>query len=259
MKRTTLKSLIAAIILSVFCLGNWNACDAQTLTEVVETLHESLPISLGQMGEITSISVSGGNLLMECSVDDDVVDIPGLKSQPELMKENMRQWLLGGDSQYGMFFDAISNEGLGLKIQYTGKKTGNQVSCELTNAEIKDRKAHLSEYNPKKQLDFQIEAANKQLPTDEGEGLICTKVVRKGKYVVYYFSCDEATVDMNLMKKLRPTMHAMSLASLNSDEDVSISQFRRSCKRANVGVAYYYIGNKSGKTVKVLIPAKELR
>ena len=259
MKRTTLKSLIAAIILSVFCLGNWNACDAQTLTEVVETLHESLPISLGQMGEITSISVSGGNLLMECSVDDDVVDIPGLKSQPELMKENMRQWLLGGDSQYGMFFDAISNEGLGLKIQYTGKKTGDQVSCELTNAEIKDRKAHLSEYDPKKQLDFQIEAANTQLPTDEGECLICTKVVRKGKYVVYYFSCDEASLDMKLLKKLRPTMHAMSLASLNSDEDVSISQFRRSCKRANVGIAYYYIGSKSGKTVKVLIPAKELR
>ena len=89
--------------------------------------------------------------------------------------------------------------------------------------------------------------------------MICTKVVRKGKYVVYYFSCDEASLDMKLLKKLQPTMRVMALTSLNSDEDASITQLRRSCKRANVGIAYYYIGSKSGKTVKVLIPAKELR
>ena len=38
-----------------------------------------------------------------------------------------------------------------------------------------------------------------------------------------------------------------------------MSELRRACKEAGVGIAYYYVGKKSGKIAKALIPLKDLK
>lgn len=260
MRTPPLKGLLAVILFAVLTLGSGNVCHAQseTLTDVIKSLQENLPISMGWMGEITGISINDGNLLLTCSVDESVIDISKLQKEPDLMKTNMLQWLSGSNYQYGFFFDALTEEDLGLKVLYIGKTSGDSVSCELTTAEIKKRDSFAKNYDPMKHLDLQLQQVNAQMPMKEDEGLTCTKVARKGKYVVYYFLCDEPEYDMKLMKKIQPTMYALALNGLNSD-DVSITQFRRLCIEAKVGIAYYYIGKKSGKTAKVKIPHKDLR
>ena len=258
MKKTTLQHLIAAIILSVFFIGGGNACFGQSknINDVVEEFQSELPLSLGTMGEITSFSISDGNLFMECRVNEDVVDIPSLQNNPSLMKENMRQWLLTPNPQYDVFFDALEDAGLGLKILYIGKESGERVSCELTSTDIKERAAHLSDYDPEKLLDLQIQMANAQLSLENDDEIVCTKIYRKGKYVVYQFLVDDST--HKTLKKVKSYMKDIALKELNSD-DVTISQFRRICKNAGAGIAYCYIGKKSGKKLKILIPAEELK
>ena len=243
MKKTTLQHLIAAIILSVFFIGGGNACFGQSknINDVVEEFQSELPLSLGTMGEITSFSISDGNLFMECRVNEDVVDIPSLKNNPSLMKENMRQWLLTPNPQYDVFFDALEDAGLGLKVLYIGKESGERVSCELTSTKV---------------LDLQIQMANAQLSQENDDEIVCTKIYRKGKYVVYQFLVDDST--HKTLKKVKSYMKDIALKELNSD-DVTISQFRRICKNAGAGIAYCYIGKKSGKKLKILIPAEELK
>ena len=260
MRTPPLKGLLAAILFAMLTLGPGNVCHAQseTLTDVIESLQDNLPISMGLMGEITGISISDDKLLLTCSVDESVIDIPKLKEEPDLIKNNLLQWLSGSNSQYGFFFDALSKENLGMKVLYIGKTSGDSVSGELTPDEIKNREIFAKNYDPVKHLDLQIQQANAQMPMSEDEGLTCTKVAKKGKYVVYYFLCDEPSYDMKLMKKIQPTMYALALNEVNSNE-ASITQFRRICIEAKVGIAYYYIGKKSGKTVKIRIPVKELR
>lgn len=48
------------------------------------------------------------------------------------------------------------------------------------------------------------------------------------------------------------------MAEVNSD-DYLMSELRRACKEAGVGIAYYYVGKKSGKIAKALIPLKDLK
>ena len=260
MIRTTIKNLLAVILLSVFTFGTGTFCygQSESITEIIDGLQSNLPISLGSIGEITDISISDGKLLLTCSVNEEFVDIPALQKDPSLINANMKQWLAGSSAETDFIFDELGSAGLGLKVLYIGKTSGERVSYELSNSEIKDRKTLTADYNPKKTLDLQIAMAKAQLSSTEGEGITCTDIVRKGKYVIYYYLCDESTYDIKLMKKILPTLKAMAVNEVNSN-DVAITQFRRSCKNAGVGIAYYYIGKKSGKTAKVRIPLKDLR
>ena len=262
MKKTTIQHLLAAIIISALFFSGGNACYGQSnnLNEILEELQSELPLSLGTTGEITSFSISDGFLLMECSVNEDVVDIPSLKKNPSLMKESLKQWMLTPNTEYSVMLDALEEAELGLKFSYTGKESGERVSCELTSTEIRERSAHLSDYDPQKLLNLQIELASAQLTQkdlEDGEEIVCTRIYRKGKYVIYEYLADEITIEA--LKMIKPAvLKSLTLDELNSD-DVNISQFRRVCKNAGVGIAYCYIGKKSGKKVKILIPAKELK
>ena len=103
-----------------------------------------------------------------------------------------------------------------------------------------------------------ISETNKSLPAEYGEGMINTKLVREGKYVVYYYMCDEDIYDIDLMNKNLPAMKDMVLEELNSD-NVFLSMFREVCKNAGVGVGYVYVGNRSGKKASCYIPASQLK
>ena len=130
MKKTTIQHLLAAIIISALFFSGGNACYGQSnnLNEILEELQSELPLSLGTTGEITSFSISDGFLLMECSVNEDVVDIPSLKKNPSLMKESLKQWMLTPNTEYSVMLDALEEAELGLKFSYTGKESGERVS-----------------------------------------------------------------------------------------------------------------------------------
>lgn len=107
-------------------------------------------------------------------------------------------------------------------------------------------------------LELMISETNKSLPAEYGEGMINTKLVREGNYVVYYYMCDEDIYDIDLMNKNQSSMKDMVLEELNSD-DVLISMFREICKNAGVGIGYVYIGNRSGKKASQYIPVSLLK
>lgn len=107
-------------------------------------------------------------------------------------------------------------------------------------------------------LELMISETNKSLPAEYAEGMINTKLVREGNYVVYYYVCDEDLYDIDLMNKNLPTMKSMVLEELNAD-DVYISMFREVCKSAGVGVGYVYVGKKSGKKASQYIPVSLLK
>ena len=107
-------------------------------------------------------------------------------------------------------------------------------------------------------LELMISETNKSLPAEYGEGMINTKLVREGNYVVYYYMCDEDIYDIDLMNKNLPSMKDMVVEELNSD-DSYVSLFRGICKDAGVGVGYVYVGNRSGKKASCYIPVSLLK
>ena len=123
-------------------------------------------------------------------------------------------------------------------------------ASSLCNAQSKDENDEM--------LELMISETNKNLPIEYSDGMINTKLVREGDYIVYYYNCDEDLYDIDMMKQNLPTMKDYVLEELNSD-DALTTMFREVCKNAGVGVGYFYIGNKSGKTASFYLPVSLLK
>lgn len=258
MKKTSMQGVFFAFLLSFFFIGMRPVCYGQNqqLVEMVELLQSMTPISMGMMGEVTDITISRGELVMTSSVDESMVNIKKLQENPELLKENMNQMILDKGSSIHFLIDELKDSGLGLRLKYIGKTSGETVSCALTSEELKN--ADYEDNDPDKFLEVQIRVTNAQLPMDYGNGMVNTKVVREGNNVVYYFVCEEPTYDIDLMQRNIPLMRDMILEQVNSN-DASLSMFRQVCKNAGCGISYYYVGKTSGKIAKLIIPVSELK
>ena len=124
-------------------------------------------------------------------------------------------------------------------------------TAECCNAQSKDKSTEA--------LDLIVSVSNSLLPQDYyGNGMVNTKLVVEGDYLVYYYICDEPKYDIDRMSQNIPLMKDAIIAEVNSD-DYLISELRRACKEAGVGIAYYYVGKNSGKIAKVLVPVQDLK
>lgn len=257
MKKIVLKSLMVAILLSVFTFRPAPArAQDVDLNEIVEILQEMLPISMGTLGEMTDIYLEYNELVLVSNVDESIVNIANLQKEPALLKENLRQMVLDEDSSFRFLVDELLKSGKGLRLVYIGKTTGKSVSCAMTSKELKQA-INSGTDDPMKRLEMQIKITNAQLPMDLGNGLVNTKLVKEGNYVVYYYDCDEDMIDIEILQNTT-LMKGMLLEEINSD-DPAISLFRQYCKDAGCGIAYCYVGKTSGKVARILLPVNELK
>lgn len=257
MKKIVLKGLVAAILLSVFTFRPASArAQNVDLNEIVELLQKELPISMGTIGETTDIYIEYNEMVLVSNVDESIVNVTNLQKEPALLKENLKQMVLDENSAFRFLVDELLRSGKGIRLVYIGKTTGKSVSFAMTNREIKQAINNGTD-DPMKRLEMQISVTNAQLPMDFGGGIVNTKLVKEGSYVVYYFDCDEDIINIEALQNTA-LMKELLLKEINSD-DPSISSFRKYCKDAGCGIAYCYVGKTSGKKAKIYILANELK
>ena len=123
-------------------------------------------------------------------------------------------------------------------------------TVEYCNAQTKGKNSE--------KLDLIVSTTRGLLPQDYGNGMVNTKLVVEGNYLVYYYMCEEPKYDIDRMSRNIPTMKSTIMAEVNSS-DYFMSELRKACKEAGVGIGYYYVGKKSGKIAKILVPVSELK
>lgn len=252
------RKLLIIAFLSLVMIGA-SRCDAQNslLEDVVRELNKETPISMGMTGNLTEIAVRNNMLEITAKVDESLVNIESLQSNPELMKENLKLIVQNGDGDMKTLFDLVKKSNKGLKFTYVGNVSGKKVSVSIKHEELKAMSS--APKDPNKLLQAQIDVTNAQLPMDYGNGMVNTKVVREGDYVIYYYQCDEDVLDIEQMQKNVSSMRSVIVDELNNSSDPAFTLFKKMCKDAGAGIGYYYVGNKSGKIAKVHIPADELK
>ena len=252
------RNLLIIAFLSVFMIGT-ASCNAQNhrLESIIRELNKEMPISMGMVGNLTKIDVKNSTLEITATVDESLVNIESLQSNPELMKKNLKLIIQNSDGDMKTAFEEMKKSDLGLKFTYVGNDSGKKASVSLQQNELKA--LSFASKDPNKLLQSQIELTNAQLPMDLGSGMVNTKLVRQGDYVIYYYKCDEDLLDIEQMQANIPLMQNLIVDELNNNNDPTFNMFKKMCKDANVGIGYYYVGDKSGKIAKVLIPVKDLK
>ena len=252
-KLHTLKTTLC-MVLFVTVLGCNNA--SAQITEIIKEFNKQMPMSLGIMGEMTKVSVNGNYFEMTCSVNEDVVNLPALKNNPDLMHDNLVQMVTNSNID-GMDFiiGELVKSKLGMKMTYIGKTSRAQVTATLNANEIKQRSNQSSSKNPIELLDSQIRLTNIQLPMDLGNNMTLDRMVREKNYLVYYYSWTDDMVDLlNLSKDEMKTEIKKSLKS----DDPSFVMMKNMCKDAGIGMAFCYVGRETGKKCTIRVSYKEL-
>lgn len=233
---------------------------SSNLKSMVRVLNDQMPMSMGVVGDMTEISINKDYLEFTATVDESIINIEALKSQPELIKENIRLFFLNKDENMRVLLDELVPAGVGLKLTYVGRDSGNKVSTMLTLEELKDlSNSERDEKDPLALLEAQLRLTNAQLPNDLGNGMVNTKMVLEGDYVVYYYICDEDQYDIDSMKENIPLLKQLLIHELNDNKDPTIAVLRQICKDANKGIAFTYQGETTGKKASIMIPVEELK
>lgn len=107
-------------------------------------------------------------------------------------------------------------------------------------------------------LQKEVDAIQKDLPMDMGDGMTMTAVVLEGDYLVYTAEIDEDIMGEEMMDFFIENSDMLKASMLEEDDDPDIQELAKMCKERNKGIAYKFVGSKSGKNLTVKIESNEL-
>lgn len=232
----------AVIAIGMVACNNKNS----RLYQIAEEANKQCPLSLGVMGELSSIEFDGTDMVYNATVPDDYLDL--IEQNKELSKQGGLQALVSDNENVDELLKELEAANAGLKYVFIGKESGRKVTFLLTLEEIKQAKANPTD--PMAFLNQQVEAINEQCPMVIAEGMEMTRVYVGEASVVYVYDVDEDILSMEEMEANSSELQAsldQYLALMWSD--AAGKAFLQACKNAGKTIAYSYQGQQSGKTL----------
>ena len=233
------------------------SCGESKLQKIVEASNMECPISMGTMGEVTSIELEDGNVVFNYSVNENIVNIDFLNENPDMMKRNAAIMFKNPTGDIKVMFDALEEENAGLVMRYKGKSSGKIVSISLSRKEIAELGNSTEEKDPEAALEVQVETTNAQCPMQIAPGMVITHLSIEGNFVVYNVECDENSYSIAAIRSNKEQAKQGINNSIDPS-DPTMAMFIKICKDAEKGIAYKYIGDTSGDACIIKISVSEL-
>lgn len=234
------------------------SCSKTKLQIQLELANKQCPISLGEMGEISGITYEDNVVTFNYEMNEEYIDFDQIKANSTAMKENVIIFLQNSEGAIKNLIAEIKNDGAGLAMAYKGKQSGKTFTITLTPEEIASMsEASQADTEPASALDALLKNANMQLPREDAQGMITEKIVVEGDYVVSMIKVDEeiySIADLNAGKELTKEILKETLKGMGPVVDHEMKVY----KNAGKGIAYKYIGNKSGEVYLIEIAASDL-
>lgn len=255
---------IAAIVLCVgslvfSCKSNSKA--SSEMEQIVKEINKQCPISAGMMGDITSAQIDGDNVVFTFSCEEDFINIESLQQNQASVKYGIIQtFATMKDGNVQFLMNELEKAGMGITYKLVGKDSGKQLEVSVSADEIKNvKQGNAGDGDPDALLETNIKLTNAQCPMSLGQGLVMTQVIREGDNVVYIYDADEDVVSIDALKTSEDMVLEMLRNELkNSSSDPSMAGFLKICRSAGVGIAYRYVGTKTGKSATFFIGADEI-
>lgn len=232
------------------------SCNNSELAEFADYFNSKCPQSIGEVGEITCCEYDDENIIMTLSVNEEFMDIDAISKNEEMWKKNALISIQNTEAMHELS-NLLEKAEAGLTYKYIGKKTKKQCTLHLNSEDIA-KISQTKETDPLAFLQAQMNITKMQLPISVDEGMLWTSLELKGKYVEYYYECDEDYWDMKELKNCGSDMKQEILESYNDKEDKEMQMLKKSLKDANMGCKYKYVGKKTKKSFTITIEPSEL-
>ena len=245
---------VAAVSVLMFA-----SCSGKSkLQEAVKSINDACPASMGMIGEMTSAEIDGDNVILTMSVDEQYINLEGLKNNPEVHKANMKAVFRTPSDDMKELIEALKEANSGITFVYVGKTSGRKVSVSLTSKEMQSM-GNEEDEDPDAALDAQIAIANAQVPVQVDEITTLVQVTREPGVVAYLYEIDEQRASMEQLENAREVMASMLVEALQTQRnEVSSRYFMEICHKTGVDFLYRYRGSTTGQIVEILIPSADI-
>lgn len=260
MKRIKLLLLLLAMTLCV------NAAWSQTehvmtkeeLRQITIETNARLPISMGQMMELSSMSLSESELLITIGVNDAFGTFAQAAKRPADQLKESAIMALGtiGDEDMSAMVRAVAANGLNLHIVYAVVGTDTKVGVLLTPSDL--QKIMQMDKSPLAFLEQMVKSSQQSLPMSMGNGLTMIELKMSDHRFEYVFQIDESIQSMNVMMQQEAAVRQAMEQMLGRGNDVTVVMQLSAMVECGMDLVYTYIGSVSRKKLSIAIPSKRL-
>lgn len=237
------------------------SCQEAKLKAAIAIAQKQCPISLGEVGEISSITYGNSKVVYTFSMNEEYTNIDVFQKNPEMLKSSVKTMFANPDKNVKEMLELVIQCDASLKLIYVGKDSGKKATCEIMAAELKDllnSKQDKSESDQAK-LKSQIEMANLQFPMKASEEVTIEKMELTNESAIYICRVDEELCDINSIEKNSETIKQDVIETLSDKADLATQRFLEVCLKCNKNLVYRYIGNQTGNQYDVVISLTELK
>lgn len=259
--RKIIKYLGGVMLLTCLSLLLLTGCNQQSkLKLAVEVANTQCPISIGSVGEISSITFDSADVTYHMLINEDNLDLNALEKNPGTMKSTVTALFRNPKAEVEKILKMIVATESGIKFVYKGEKTEKEVEYYLGVEDLKDiLKQNITEKKSDKSgLEEMVNVTNVSCPIAIDEATTLNKLTIEADKVVYNYTVDEKIVNITAMKENRERMKQTIKGSLKMAEP-SLRKFLETCVKDNKGLAYRYVGNTSKKSIEYIFTVAELK
>ena len=249
------KILSLAVLLVVAAV--FVSCGKSRLAAAVEKANKDCPVSLGMMGEMTSMEMVGDDVMITYSLDESLVNISFIASNKEMLKDNAMEMFSSPKGDLKTVLEELSRADAGLVLRFVGRDSEERADIRLDSKEIKLLLDGDVQKDPHAVLKGQVDITNKQCPMKIETGMTITHLTLEDGCVVYNVECDENLYSIAQIRANIVEARESIVEALKSD-DPSVKVFVDVCKEAHCDIAYRYVGDSSGDTCLVKVSCDEL-
>lgn len=255
MKYNIFKQVWIAIIIVLSC----GYIQAQTYSDVkaaVAELNTEMPLSIGPMGELTSVAIDGQYVVLRMEVNSggSLNSFSAQEYKKNLL--SLFSLLCLADEDMSSAFKALINVKMGMKISILDEKTrASLASVTITLEELKQGIS--SEPDPHQLLLYLAKASNASYPMTIYGMTITSSEVFNG-YFITNVIIDESQYDFDAFKQQKETMKKAMLDNIKEGSDMSVMLILMLCYMDELGYAYDYVGSNSKQRIRIGFTAEEV-
>ena len=186
----------------------------QKLRDDIRMANTQCPVSLGILGEITSITYEDGLLLFSYEINEDIFNIATLSEDRRAMKENLKTMLSNPQGQVRNLMQMVIDADSKMKVTMRGKTTDAVASVTLNASELEELMD--AEVSPHEKLVMSINSTQPQLPLDADVGMKITELFLEGSDVVYVIKCDDSMYDISAFRENESLVRSTMLNNISN-------------------------------------------
>lgn len=249
MKKTFSNIIVMAIVAMIM-----GACAENKLMISVALMNSKCPIDFNK-GTIESVTLEDDTLCFKMTFKE-YQEVKQIEQNPFLGKMFCQTMLLGLKEKNSDLIQQITDAKVNLKILFTSSWNTKEISTNYTAAEIAELLE--SEIDLASMILYStIEATNKILPKDLGNGLTQTSMTLEETAIINKFDVDEKKIKISDMKKEAATIKNSFITNFKTNPQQG--EFTRIVAETGREYKYIYTGSATGEVLEVTITNQELK